>query len=162
MRGPAGRQGIYGNRPSTGAVSLNNVIPLSPHLDTAGVFARSASLWSEATHAWYANYTDDYPSYPKSVYYSTEGADPESPATKLVENFVSKLSGFLNTNYTIANVSEQWAASHPANVTSSINELLNETYAILTSNDQFNLLSRPFFDDYAAQRDGRRPFGKLT
>jgi Asp-tRNA(Asn)/Glu-tRNA(Gln) amidotransferase A subunit family amidase len=161
MRGPAGRQGIYGNRPSTGAVSLNNVIPLSPHLDTAGVFARSASLWSEATHAWYANYTDDYPSYPKNVYYSTEGADPEDPAAKLVESFVSKLSGFLVTNYTIANISEQWAASHPTNVTSSINELLNETYAILTSNDQFNLLGRPFFSDYAAQHDGRRPFGKF-
>jgi hypothetical protein len=161
MRGPAGRQGIYGNRPSTGAVSLNNVIPLSPHLDTAGVFARSASLWSEATHAWYTNYTDDYPSYPKNVYYSTEGADPEDPAAKLVESFVSKLSGFLDTNYTISNISEQWAASRPTNVTSSINELLNETYAILTSNDQFNLLGRPFFSDYAAQHDGRRPFGKF-
>jgi len=161
MRGPAGRQGIYGNRPSTGAVSLNNVIPLSPHLDTAGVFARSASLWSETTHAWYANYTDDYPAYPKNVYYSEEGADPESPATILVETFVDRLSGFLNTNHTIANISEQWASTHPTNVTSNINELLNETYAILTSNDQFNLLGQPFFDDYAAQRDGRRPFGKL-
>lgn len=161
MRGPAGRQGIYGNRPSTGAVSLNNVIPLSPHLDTAGVFARSASLWSEATHAWYTNFTDDYPEYPKSVYFSTEGADPEDPATKLVETFVSQLSGFLNTNHTIANISEQWASSHPTNVTSDINELLNETYAILTSNDQFNLLGQPLFDDYAVQHDGRRPFGKL-
>jgi hypothetical protein len=113
-----------------------------------------------ATHAWYTNFTDDYPAYPKNVYYSSEGADPEDPATKLVESFVSKLSGFLNTNYTVANISEQWAASRPANVTSSIDELLNETYAILTSNDQFNLLGKPFFEDYATQHDGRRPFGK--
>ncbi|RMY39322.1 hypothetical protein D0866_02003 [Hortaea werneckii] len=43
MRGPAGGQGIYGNRPSTGAISMDHVIPLTPTLDTAGVFARSAS-----------------------------------------------------------------------------------------------------------------------
>ncbi|KAI6890092.1 amidase signature enzyme [Hortaea werneckii] len=52
MRGAAGAQGIYGNRPSTGAVSMEHVIPLTPTLDTAGVFARSASLWSTVAHAY--------------------------------------------------------------------------------------------------------------
>ncbi|KAI7366578.1 amidase signature enzyme, partial [Hortaea werneckii] len=61
MRGPAGAQGIHGNRPSTGAVSMEHVIPLTPTLDTAGVFARSASLWSTVAHAWYMDFSEEYP-----------------------------------------------------------------------------------------------------
>jgi hypothetical protein len=53
MRGPAGSQGVYGNRPSTGAVSLDEVIPLSPVSDSAGLFARSGALWARVTQVWY-------------------------------------------------------------------------------------------------------------
>ncbi|KAL1582067.1 hypothetical protein WHR41_09133 [Cladosporium halotolerans] len=49
MRGPAGSQGIFGNRPSTGAISLDHVIPLSPVSDSAGVFARSGAVGGSYT-----------------------------------------------------------------------------------------------------------------
>lgn len=57
MRGPAGVNGVFGNRPSHGAVALDNVMPLSPELDTAGIFSRDAKLWATAGHWWYQNFT---------------------------------------------------------------------------------------------------------
>ena len=57
MRGPAGANGIFGNRPSHGAVALDDVMPLSPPLDTAGVFARDANMWAAVGHWWYQNFT---------------------------------------------------------------------------------------------------------
>ena len=57
MRGPAGVNGVFGNRPSHGAVVLDDVMPLSPELDTAGIFSRDAKLWATAGNWWYDNFT---------------------------------------------------------------------------------------------------------
>lgn len=42
VRGPASFCGIYGLRPSHGAISLDGIMPLAPSFDTVGWFARSA------------------------------------------------------------------------------------------------------------------------
>lgn len=158
MRGPAGAQGVFGNRPSTGAVSMDQVIPLSPPLDTAGVLARSGSLWADVTRAWYPNFTDSYISYPKSIYYSAGDSNEDSPAKDLVEGFLDQLQDFLGANRSAANITGLWAESPPLNVSANISDTLYSTYAVLTSVDQFSRLGQPFFDDYAAQTGGRRPF----
>ena len=56
MRGPAGVNGVFGNRPSHGAVALDDVMPLSPALDTAGIFARDAKSWAVAGEWWYKDF----------------------------------------------------------------------------------------------------------
>jgi Asp-tRNA(Asn)/Glu-tRNA(Gln) amidotransferase A subunit family amidase len=61
MRGPSGANGVFGNRPSHGSVSLDNVMPLSTELDTAGIFARDAKSWKIAGDWWYANFTQVRP-----------------------------------------------------------------------------------------------------
>ncbi|KAM0330181.1 hypothetical protein ACHAQA_004355 [Verticillium albo-atrum] len=70
MRGPAGSQGIFGNRPSTGAITMDHVIPLSPVSDSAGMFARSGKLWAQAVQAWYPDFQTNYTSYPRKIYRS--------------------------------------------------------------------------------------------
>lgn len=44
VRAPASYCGLYGLRPSHGAISLQGVLPLAPSFDTAGWFARDADL----------------------------------------------------------------------------------------------------------------------
>ena len=56
MRGPAGVNGVFGNRPSHGAVALDDVMPLSPALDTAGIFARDAKSWAVVGEWWYKDF----------------------------------------------------------------------------------------------------------
>ncbi|RMY84179.1 hypothetical protein D0862_11483 [Hortaea werneckii] len=162
MRGPAGAQGIYGNRPSTGAISMEHVIPLTPTLDTAGVFARSASLWSTVAHAWYLDFSDEYPAYPRQVYFSADnsgyGTTNSSGAMQLVNRFVQGLEDFLNANRTQVDVTQRWDLTHSSDAPSNVTEMLHDTYGVLTSVDQYNLLGRPLFADYEAAHQGRSPY----
>ncbi|KAI7190067.1 amidase signature enzyme [Hortaea werneckii] len=162
MRGPAGAQGIYGNRPSTGAVSMEHVIPLTPTLDTAGVFARSASLWSTVAHAWYLDFSEEYPAYPRQIYFSGAGsgwgASNDSSAMELVDRFVRNLESFLNVDRTQVDVTQRWDSTHPTDASSNVTEMLHDTYGVLTSVDQYNPLGRPLFADYEAAHHGRSPY----
>ncbi|THV78933.1 amidase signature enzyme [Aureobasidium pullulans] len=164
MRGPAGSQGVYGNRPSTGAVSMDHVVPLSNALDTAGAFARDADIYARVVQHWYTNTNTDYRDYPKRLEWVPQGSGYFSPsslsseASTAIENFLHGLESFLGTNRTIVNVTQQWAETRPSNTTADINELFNTTYAVLTTVDQWNLVGKPLFADYAAVHDGRTPF----
>ncbi|KPM46032.1 hypothetical protein AK830_g410 [Neonectria ditissima] len=99
MRGPAGASGIFGNRPSTGKISLDHVISLSPVSDSAGIFARTGALWALATKAWYPDFHSNYTPYPGVIYRSaTSGAwsFSDNPAVlKLVNSFYKRLKDFL-------------------------------------------------------------------
>jgi Asp-tRNA(Asn)/Glu-tRNA(Gln) amidotransferase A subunit family amidase len=119
MRGPAGAQGLFGNRPSTGAVNLDEVIPLCAGLDTAGVFARSAELWSRVVHAWYKHFDGGFHSYPSTLWYPktsfTADAINNTAASALIEKFVAQFENFLNTTRTEVDVRGSWNVTRPAN-----------------------------------------------
>lgn len=162
MRGPAGQQGIYGNRPSTGAISLEHVIPLSPVSDTAGVFARSGKLWAKATKAWYPDFLSNHTAYPKSLFYSVSIGDwnsepASSNASNLIDSWVSELEGFLQVNATRTNYTAQWEATH-GSAPKDLAGMLYSTYGVYITHDQWQLLGQPLFDDYAAKNGGRQPY----
>jgi Asp-tRNA(Asn)/Glu-tRNA(Gln) amidotransferase A subunit family amidase len=128
MRGPAGADGLFGNRPTTGAVSLDNVIPLCDGLDTAGVFARSADTWARVVHSWYLDYEGGYYSYPKTLLYQdssfTAEAINNSDASVLIEDFVSKLEKFLETNRTHIDIIATWNTTRAPDAPSSLSDML--------------------------------------
>ncbi|KAJ0311250.1 hypothetical protein COL516b_001955 [Colletotrichum fioriniae] len=163
MRGPAGSQGLFGNRPSTGAISLEHVIPLSPVSDTAGMFARSGSLWAKVTQAWYPDFASNYTSYPTILYQSTarggawSGGNVSDEATNVITSFVGKLESFLQANSTPANYTQLWSETH-GEAPADVNEMLYLTYGVYVSYDQWQELGKPFFEDYAAKFDGRQPY----
>ncbi|KAI9154671.1 Scytalone dehydratase-like protein Arp1 [Paramyrothecium foliicola] len=163
MRGPAGAQGIYGNRPSTGAISLDHVIPLSPVSDTAGMFARSGAIWAKTTQSWYADFNSNYTSYPSKLYRSTTqggawtGGEISEEATATISTFVTKLEGFLQTESIPGNYTKLWEDTRghrPADV----NDMLHLTYGVFVSHDQWQQHGKPFFEDYAAKFEGRQPY----
>ncbi|GAB7335625.1 hypothetical protein MBLNU13_g07950t2 [Cladosporium sp. NU13] len=165
MRGPAGSQGIFGNRPSTGAISLDGVIPLSPVSDSAGVFARSGALWASATRAWYndTRLVTNHTSYPRRLFTSTARAGAWSgtrndAALILVDNFYSQLSSFLNTSALPGNYTQLWKQTRTSNTPQDVNEMLHSTYGVYIAHDQWNMLGKPFFESYAAANDERQPY----
>jgi hypothetical protein len=182
MRGPAGANGIFGNRPTVGAVDLDHVIPLCSGLDTAGVFARSAELWSRVAHAWYHNF-DAYHSYPKTLWYPEASFTPEainnSHASALIEKFVSNVEEFLGTTRRRVNLDASWNATRPTNATSTLEDMLHyvgpilvvlssfsprltirnqKTYGTLITVYQWINLGESFFKDYSKVHDGRTPY----
>lgn len=161
IRGPAGSQGIFGNRPSHGLVSLDHVMPLSTALDTSGFLIRDVFLWDVANTVLYGeNYTSlaaAKPNYPKTVYtlgFPTSAGN--STANAMLINFLNALTKFVAGTATPLTLADQWNASHSGGP--PLNQLLNITYATLISKEQVALVREPFYRDYAAVHDGRLPF----
>lgn len=159
IRGPSEVQGLYGNRPSHGSVSLSGVMPLAPTLDTAGFLTRSPYLWGTAQSVLYGSkYKASYSSYPSKIYaYNYPKNASESPSSAVLVSFLSKLTGFLSADTSAINLTALWASTNPTS-TPPLTELLNITYPILISKEQIRLVRDPFYADYAAAHDGRTPF----
>ncbi|KAI0337273.1 amidase signature enzyme [Trametopsis cervina] len=170
MRGPAGANGVYGNRPSHGAVALDDVMPLSTELDTAGIFARDAKTWKAAGDWWYKDYKQ-YDKYPTKILFPVDSfsgsflSNPPLAGTSdaIFNDFIKKLEGFLNTTRTEMNLTDSWLQTSPLiakgqNPPPPLRQLLNTTYADLITIDQIALVADPFIADYKAAKGGRSPF----
>lgn len=128
MRSPGGKQGVFANRPSTGAIGLDHVLPLCKDLDTAGVFSRDAETWSSTIHAWYPNFTN-YEKYPERIFYQNASfPDSETEAGSMLEEFVQKVEKFLGSEREYVDIAERWGETHPENAPSNVTDLLNTVF----------------------------------
>lgn len=160
IRGPSEVNGCFGNRPSHGLVSLDGVMPLSPNLDTAGFLTRDPFLWHEAAKVLYGNnITSNFTSFPKKILTSGFPTDNSTEANVILLDFLSKLSVFMNATTSALNFTSAWEQTRPpAAGNSSISTYLGFVYPVLISQQQYNLLTLPFYQDYAAKNMGKRPF----
>lgn len=158
IRGPSEVQGLYGNRPSHGLVALDGVMPLAPELDTAGFLTRDPFLWAEAAQALYLSNVTISHTYPKQIKAYEFPTNATMPGDQLLIDFLGNVSSFLDATVTQYSLEADWNATHPAGSDPSIDDLLNLTYPIIISQEQTKLVRAPFYADYAAAHDGRRPF----
>ncbi|ORX94204.1 amidase signature domain-containing protein, partial [Clohesyomyces aquaticus] len=156
VRGPAQAQGIYGNRPSHGILSLEHTMPLSPVLDTPGLLARDPLIWATTAKAMYGTNLTLSTAYPKSILTSTWPTSVDTVANTLLIDFLANVTAFLSANTTAYNVSATWISDNPSSA--PLETLLNITYPILISQQQIPLVRDPFYTDFAAAHSGRRPF----
>lgn len=155
IRGPAGVQGLFGNRPTHGLVSLDKVMPLSPSMDTCGLLARDPYLLDLASKALYndnyTSYADQQVQYPHKLYVLDFPTTNDS-AAQVVHKFSRDLASYLNTTATPISLSDEWTATGPEKYnTQTIFEFLNLTYTVLITKDQTELLRDPFYKDYAGK-----------
>ncbi|KAJ2899837.1 glutamyl-tRNA amidotransferase [Zalerion maritima] len=164
IRGPAGEQGIFGNRPSHGLVSLDDVMPLSPTLDTAGFLTRDPYLWDVANKVLYGdNYTslaESTPSYPTTIYTVGDYFNTtDGPAQDFLDDFASALASLAGGSIEEVDIEEAWNETSPSAAGgATMLEMLNTTYVALITKEQIELVRDPFYADYAAAYDGRLPF----
>ncbi|KAJ0159165.1 Amidase 1, partial [Colletotrichum tanaceti] len=155
IRGPCNVQGLFGNRPSHGLVSLDGVMPLSPTLDTPGFLTRDPYLWDEASKALYgANYTSldsVHVEYPKTLYTVDFPTDSDTAAAaEMLIGFARDLAAFLGADLVPFNLSSSWAASAPEAVRNqTLTDVMGLTYATLIAKEQTALVRDPFYADYA-------------
>ncbi|KAI4746644.1 amidase signature enzyme [Aureobasidium sp. EXF-12298] len=157
IRNPSQVQGIFGNRPTWGMVSLEGVMPMAPEMDTAGFLTRHPDIWIAASKVLYGeNVTLSY-SYPSKIQTIDWPTSNSSEADGLLLSFLDKLTTFLNATSTPLNLTQQWSETHPSNVTSSLIDMMNITYPILIG-QQTSSVRDPFYADYSAANSGRLPF----
>lgn len=155
IRGPASVDGVFGNRPTRGLVSLDHAMSLSTRLDTVGLLARDAALWDTANQALYGvNYTSvpARPVYPDTVYLlDFPAANDSAPAAAVQRKFAADLAAFANASLVVLDLGKEWEASGPVERASSrsLSEMLNTTYAAMIGIEQARLLRDPFYRDYA-------------
>lgn len=155
IRKPASVQGIFGNRPTRGLVTLDGSTPLSPHLDTPGLLARDPELWDVGNAALFRhNYTafgQQPPRYPATLR-TVDFPTGNGSVARILNKFAADLAGFLSTTATALNLHEEWERSGPADANGqAFAQMLNTTYATLIGKDQTRLVRDPFFRDYAGE-----------
>lgn len=160
IRGPSEVNGCFGNRPSHGLVSLDGVMPLSPNLDTAGFLTRDPVLWHEAAKVLYGdNIANNFTSFPTKILTSNFPMEASNEANAILLDFVSKLQTFLNATTSAIDVASLWSSNGPEEAGgASINDYLGIVYPVLISQQQYELVTLPFYADYAAKHNGKRPF----
>ena len=128
IRGPAAFNGVYGNRPSTGAVNLTGAGTLSMSMDTAGLLARDPSDWAAGNEAMYNDTTQNYTAFPSKIWYPVSANDSDNyflPGNKsfghdpdfvymnsVFDDFRAKLTSFLKGNVTEFHPPTLWQ-DHP-------------------------------------------------
>jgi hypothetical protein len=161
IRNPSQVNGCFGNRPTHGLVSLDGVMPLSPLLDTAGFLTRDPDMWQTASEVLYAGAgLKSYKKYPKSIKTLRFPTSASNEANAIVLDFVSKLSSYLKAEVSTLDYDALWKTTKPATVpsTETLETLLNLTYPILITKQQFPLVGAPLYSAYSAANGGRMPF----
>lgn len=158
IRGPSQVQGLYGNRPTHDLVTLENTMPLAPELDTSGFLTKDPLLWAEAAKVLYGNNITVSHKYPKKIMTYEFPTNVSKNGDQLLIDFMGNLSSFLGAEVTTLDLDAVWNETRPANITDSLDDMFGLTYAILIAQRQTALVRDPFYADYAAAHDGRRPF----
>ncbi|KAI9646388.1 hypothetical protein NHQ30_004380 [Ciborinia camelliae] len=161
IRKPSQVNGCFGNRPSHGLVSLDNVMPLSPALDTAGLLTRDPILWHEAAKVLYGNnITSNFTEFPKKIWTYEFPENATTEAETILLDFLTKLETFLNsTSTTTLNIGALWSETRPSGANdSSIEDFLTLVYPTLIAQQQYSLLAEPFYEAYSAANNGAHPF----
>lgn len=156
VRNPAQVAGVFGNRPTTGLVTLDGVTPLSPTLDSPGFTARDPAIWDAAQQVLYGdNYTSlrevERPEYPKTIYTLDwpMGRTPELDA--YFGSFLSAAAEITGAKVEAIDMHELWNRTRPAEVGDvDLSTYLNMTYPTLVAMEQSRLVRDPFFADYAS------------
>ncbi len=160
VRNPADRAGVFGIRPSWGAIDLTEVIPSATSMDTLGVMARSASMlhhvmgtWEEAEDT--GNVTKGTFDLPTKIFYPVEWFPVNNSAAQtLIDGWLANMTKALGMTIVKQNVTKLFQEHVAPN-----NTLSNFTsnFGTLTSYDNWNLFGRTFVDDYKVRYDGRWP-----
>ena len=156
IRAPSNVQGIYGNRPTHDLVELTGAMPLAPELDTPGFLTRDPILWAEASKVMYAGNITSPPARPARIITTGFPTEATKPGDQLLIDFLEQVTTFIKASTTAVNIPEAWAATSNINIT--LESYLNITYPIIIAQQQVKRIRDPFYADYAAANDGRRPF----
>lgn len=174
ITGPAGVQGVFGLRPSWGAISLEGVIPLQATQDTAGAFDRSAKKGAAFTKGWYGDKFETYDQYPSVRLHPKPYANTQtlifpnaswtfpssSAAGPIFTAFKNALTSHLSSpTIETRNFEGYWNSTGRFESTGgNSSTYLAGVYGTLISYYQYNNFGLPWIQDYQSLNEGRVPF----
>ncbi|WVN87064.1 uncharacterized protein L203_102240 [Cryptococcus depauperatus CBS 7841] len=157
VRHPALVTGLYGNRPTTGMLTLDGAVPCLNSTDTAGVFSRSPVDFKKFLETWYAGSPINrrFTHLPRKLVFPRDSISGLSPhLTGMIEEFLRGTEKVLGTSVDAFNISEAaiaagWTLDKIDGLTSKFDEYIMRR--------SWEDVGRSLFDSYAQQHDGASP-----
>ncbi|EGX95718.1 glutamyl-tRNA(Gln) amidotransferase [Cordyceps militaris CM01] len=138
-----------------GLSTLDHTMPLSPTFDTAGLLARDPILLCDAATVLYQPNIANSSAYPKRILAVGFPTGSSAKLDQMLQGFLHTLADLLSARSAAFNLTEHWAATNPG--AGPLLAMINSTYEVLSAQEQARLVRDPFYTDYAARHDGRRP-----
>ncbi|KAL4899602.1 amidase signature domain-containing protein [Aspergillus multicolor] len=163
IRIPAGKNGVYGLRPSFGALLNEGVMEEGEYFDAVGFYARSPDMLQEFGKTWLGasqQLTTKYHAFPRKVIVPTNLWPVSNNASQAVfDEWINELSSFLNATVERKSIDEYWnATAHIDKPDTDFWEYMQMVGFNLIWKNQLEKVIEPFEADYAAAFDGRSPF----
>lgn len=179
IRHPAGVCGVYGLRPSTGAIPTIGLYTVSAILDTVGLLARSASIIEAAFNCMVKQSYSSLAIIPPRPKYKllypirAKGTSPEhsrhwfpfpgepgvaTEAESRFEDFIRKMEIWIDCTRQSFNVDDLWRETRPHGQSDSLDVATGHIYTVLTTYNCVRETIDPFIADFRAANQGRSPF----
>ncbi|KIW31595.1 uncharacterized protein PV07_03225 [Cladophialophora immunda] len=183
IRHPAGVNGVFGQRPSHGLLSLEGVLGATDLFNTVGIFARNVDVFTRVGS--YLVSQAQVPSrFPESRKYNllcpTRPAQPEnggtphhghqkwlprpsvdakywSQAEKQIETMLSRLECHLDCERVFFDIDELWRATPPIGQPRSLDQAVGHVYSTITTASAVGGGIDQFFGKYEANNNGQPP-----
>lgn len=181
IRHPAGVNGLFGQRPTTGAVDLTGVLGATDLFNTVGIFARSVELFTavgsylldstriSSVSPGKRKYNLLYPTRcgprkgtppgRQQRWFPHPEADPSemTEAEEQMEAVVCQVERVLDCKRIAFNIYDVWAATPPKGQPRSLDEATGRIYGDITTSSACATGVDKFIADYAAANNGEKP-----
>lgn len=183
IRHPAGVNGVFGQRPSHGLISLEGVLGATDLFNTVGIFARTVQIFSDV-----GSYLVSPQKLPHSkskgrkynLLYPTRAPQTRTPdehhggqhrwfphpsvdtvfwteAEKQIEGMLVSLESKLNCERIPFNINELWRATPPIGQPRSLDEAVGHIYSAITTASAIHGGLDKFISDFQTANDGASP-----
>lgn len=183
IRHPAGVNGVFGNRPTQGAIDLAGVLGATNLFNTVGIFARDVSVFNSVGSQLLGSICKpqfEAPSQKYNLIYLTRGPQAGHPphhrggqhrwfphpsddvstlteADKVTEVFIQDLERQLRCKRIPLNIYALWEATPPIGLPRSLDEAVGGVYSAITTYSAVHTVIDQFIADYAALHNGDKP-----
>ncbi|KAL3455273.1 amidase signature domain-containing protein [Aspergillus heterothallicus] len=163
IRIPAGKNGVFGLRPSFGALSNEGVMAEGEFFDAVGFHTRSPYTLQFFGKTWLAasdQLTTEYTTFPRRIIVPTNLWPVANNASQAVfDAWIGELASFLNATVERSSIDEYWNATAHADYpgTDFWSHMQMVGFNLIWRN-QLQKVIEPFRAAYAAAFGGRTPF----
>jgi hypothetical protein len=161
VRIPASKQGVFALRPSFGATSNDGVMLEGQYFDAVGYHTRSPYTLQSFGKTWLGaneNLTTDYTKFPRKLIVPSNLWPVTNNASQAVfAEWINKLATHLDATVDTTGIGEFWNATAEKPGVEFFS-YMQQVAVNLNWKNQYHKVIEPFYEDYAAANDGRKPF----
>ncbi|OCF77275.1 hypothetical protein I204_01262 [Kwoniella mangroviensis CBS 8886] len=158
---PAGCSGLYGMRPTHGAVSMQGVLSFCPESDTVGIMSRDPAILTNLARGWFSKSqkTKVHTRLPKEIFVPSDDLeDMNSEIKSRYQRLIEQVSNALDMTVRYINMIEERPNEEKGIITTAGFSLLTLAhYTDQSGRKQWRDVGKKFVERYEKDNEGRWP-----